>query len=214
MESINVIVDDFADNTKKEKGIYLVDEAENQLQKINVTPDVVTQDVEENKTKPSVATTSATKAVMDIFDPTIRDPPTRIEKNHPTDNIIGELIDGIQTRDKSKRNYQDMVRYVCYTSSIEPKNVKEILQDEYWVKAIQEELEQFVRNDVWTLVSRPKNTNVIGIKWIFKNKSNASGNITRNKTSQLLKDTLKLKVQTLMKHLHLMLELNLLDCCL
>ena len=29
---------------------------------------------------------------------------------------------------------------------------------------------------------RPESTNVIGTKWIFKNKSNASGNITRNKT--------------------------------
>ena len=61
------------------------------MQKINVTPDVVRQDVEENKTEPSVAT----KVVTDILDPTIRDPPTRIEKNHPTENIIGELTDGI-----------------------------------------------------------------------------------------------------------------------
>ena len=38
-----------------------------------------------------------------------------------------------------------------------------------------------MRNDVWTLVFRPKDTNVIGTKWIFKNKSDASGNITRNK---------------------------------
>ena len=74
-----------------------------------------------------------------------------------------------------------MVRYVCYTSSIKPKNVKEVLQDEYWVKAMQEELEQFMRNDVQTLVSRPKDTNVIGTKWIFKNKSDASSNNTRNK---------------------------------
>ena len=131
MESINVVVDDFADDSKKEEGIYLVDEAEDQLQKINVTPDVVMQDVEENKIEPSIATTSAMKDVTDIFDPTIRDPPTRIEKNHPTVNIIGEFTDGIQTRDKPKRNYQDMVKYVCYTSSIEPKNVKEALQDEY-----------------------------------------------------------------------------------
>ena len=41
------------------------------------------------------------------------------------------------------------------------KNVKEALSDELWVIAMQEELEQFVRNDVWSLVSRPKNTNVI-----------------------------------------------------
>ena len=74
-----------------------------------------------------------------------------------------------------------MVRFVCYTSSIKSKNMKEALLDEYWVKAMQEELEQFVRNDVWSLVSRPENTNVIRTKWIFKNKSDASGNITRNK---------------------------------
>ena len=131
MESINIVVDDFVDDSKKDVGIYLIDEIENQLQKINVTLDVVAQDVKENKTEPSVATTSATKAVTDIFDPTIRDPPSRIERNHPTENIIGDLTNGIKTRDKPKRNYQDMVRYVCYTSFIEPKNVKEALQDEY-----------------------------------------------------------------------------------
>ena len=38
-----------------------------------------------------------------------------------------------------------------------------------------------MRNDVWFLVSRPEDTNVIGIKWIFKNKYDAFGNITRNK---------------------------------
>ena len=86
------------DDSRKDEGIYLVDEAENQLQKSNVTPDVVTQDVEENKTEPSVATTSATKVVTNIFDPTIRDPPIRIEKNHPTENIIGDLTDGVETR--------------------------------------------------------------------------------------------------------------------
>ena len=82
---------------------------------------------------------------------------------------------------KPKKNYQDIVRYVCYTSSIEPKNVKEALLDEYWVRTMQDELEQFVRNDVWSLVSRPKDTNVIRTKLIFKNKSDAFGNITRNK---------------------------------
>ena len=88
---------------------------------------------------------------------------------------------GWKQKNKPKNNYQNMVRYICYTSSIEPKNVKEALLDEYWVKTMQKELEQFVRNDVWSLVPRPENTNVIGTKWIFKNKSDASRNITRNK---------------------------------
>ena len=44
-----------------------------------------------------------------------------------------------------------------------------------------EELEQFFRNNVQTLIPRPKNINIIGIKWIFKNKSDEFDNIIRNK---------------------------------
>ncbi|CAM8902599.1 unnamed protein product [Rhodiola kirilowii] len=46
---------------------------------------------------------------------------------------------------------------------------------------MQEELEEFAQNDVWDLVPRPDGVNIISTKWIFKNKSDASGNITRNK---------------------------------
>ncbi|KAK4848808.1 hypothetical protein QYF36_017638 [Acer negundo] len=46
---------------------------------------------------------------------------------------------------------------------------------------MQEELNQFERNEVWTLVPRTKSTNVIGTKWIYTNKSNEDGNILRNK---------------------------------
>ena len=44
-----------------------------------------------------------------------------------------------------------------------------------------EELNQFVRNDVWELAPRPKNVYVIGTKWIFKNKTDEDGEIIRNK---------------------------------
>ena len=44
-----------------------------------------------------------------------------------------------------------------------------------------EELHQFFQNDVWELVSRPKGVNVIGTKWIFKNKSDEHGTVIRNK---------------------------------
>ncbi|CAM8972875.1 unnamed protein product [Rhodiola kirilowii] len=46
-----------------------------------------------------------------------------------------------------------------------------------------EELEEFARNDVWDLVTKHDGVNVIGTKWIFKNKSDATRNITRNKAS-------------------------------
>lgn len=40
-------------------------------------------------------------------------------------------------------------------SQIEPKNEKEALIDEHWLMAMQEELNQFKRNDVWDLIPPP-----------------------------------------------------------
>ena len=45
-----------------------------------------------------------------------------------------------------------------------------------------EELNNFTRNKVWSLVARPKeNHNVIGTKWVFKNNQDEHGQVTRNK---------------------------------
>ena len=46
--------------------------------------------------------------------------------------------------------------------------------------AMQEDLNNFERNQVWTLVERP-NSNVIGKKWVFRNKQDEHGVVTRNK---------------------------------
>jgi hypothetical protein len=45
--------------------------------------------------------------------------------------------------------------------------------------AMQEELKNFERNQVWTLVGRPKK-NMIGTKWVFRNKQDENGVVTRN----------------------------------
>ncbi|KAI0492196.1 hypothetical protein KFK09_026463 [Dendrobium nobile] len=52
---------------------------------------------------------------------------------------------------------------------------------------MQEELNQFVRNDVWELVERPKGQSVVGTKWVFKNKVNDSGVVVRNKARLVAK---------------------------
>jgi hypothetical protein len=44
-----------------------------------------------------------------------------------------------------------------------------------------EELDQIEKNDTWELVPRPNNKNVIGTKWVFINKLNEYGHVTRNK---------------------------------
>lgn len=52
---------------------------------------------------------------------------------------------------------------------------------------MQEELNQFKRNDVWYLTKRPCDKNAIGTKWIFKNKVDEHGTITRNKARLVAK---------------------------
>ena len=69
----------------------------------------------------------------------------------------------------------------CYTSIIELKNHKEALSDEFKINAMHEELSHFKCNKVRDLVSKPQHANVIGTKWIFKNKIDEKGNITINK---------------------------------
>jgi vacuolar-type H+-ATPase catalytic subunit A/Vma1 len=67
-----------------------------------------------------------------------------------------------------------------FVSSLELLKVEQALGDPDWVMAIQEEIKNFKRNQVWTLVERP-NTNIIGTKWVFHNKQDENDVVTRNK---------------------------------
>ncbi|WVZ76211.1 hypothetical protein U9M48_024201 [Paspalum notatum var. saurae] len=49
------------------------------------------------------------------------------------------------------------------------------------IKREGEELNNFTRNEVWELVERPKNYNVISTKWVFHNKHDENGIVVRNK---------------------------------
>jgi len=64
---------------------------------------------------------------------------------------------------------------------IEPTKVDEALADDGWILAMQDELNQFKRNYVWDLVSKPEHKNIIGTKWVFRNKLNEQGEVIRNK---------------------------------
>jgi hypothetical protein len=70
--------------------------------------------------------------------------------------------------------------------SIEPYRVEDALRDSDWVVAMQEELNNFMRNEVWHLVPRP-NQNVVGTKWVFRNKQDEHGVMTRNKAQLVAK---------------------------
>ena len=71
--------------------------------------------------------------------------------------------------------------------TIEPNCFEEANKDEFCNKAMNEELDQIEKNDTWELVPRPKNKNVIGTKWVFKNKLNEYGQVTMNKARLVCK---------------------------
>nr|GEY78884.1 hypothetical protein [Tanacetum cinerariifolium] len=87
-------------------------------------------------------------------------------KNHPLHKIIGDPKSSVRTRGQLVNS----CLFSCLLSSIEPANVAEALRDADWVRAMQEELDQFTILNVWRLVPRPEGKSVIKTKWIFKNK--------------------------------------------
>jgi hypothetical protein len=74
----------------------------------------------------------------------------------------------------------------CFSNTLfvalfEPRDVGHALSDLSWVNAMHEELENFERNQVWTLVDPPRDVNVIGTKRVFKNKQGEDGEVVRNR---------------------------------
>jgi hypothetical protein len=85
-----------------------------------------------------------------------------VQQGHPVDDILGSIQRGVTTCS----HLSTFCVYYSFVSSLEPLKVDEALDDTDWVIAMQEELNNFTRNEVWELVERPKQ-NMIGTKWVF-----------------------------------------------
>nr|GFC16556.1 retrotransposon protein, putative, unclassified [Tanacetum cinerariifolium] len=69
----------------------------------------------------------------------------------------------------------------------EPKNIKEAMADSAWIEAMQEELHQFNRLQVWKLIEKPFGKYVIRLKWLWKNKKDEEQTVIRNKARLVAK---------------------------
>ena len=75
----------------------------------------------------------------------------------------------------------------CFLSKVEPRIVSEALQDDDWYNEIKEKIDKIEKNKIWTLVQTPTDKNVIGTKWVFRNKLDENGEIIRNKARLVCK---------------------------
>ena len=91
-------------------------------------------------------------------------------------NQISEPSQGIKTRSSLSGESN-----LALISEIQPESIDEALMDQNWIEAMKEELNQFEKSKVWTLVSLPKGHSAIGTKWMFRNKLDENGKLIRNK---------------------------------
>ncbi|GJX05882.1 putative ribonuclease H-like domain-containing protein [Tanacetum coccineum] len=96
-------------------------------------------------------------------------PTTRIHKDHPKDQIIGDINSATQTRRMTKIFEEHAMK------------VTQALTDPSWIEAMQDELLQFRLQKVWRLVDLPKGKHAIGTKWVYRNKKDKRGIVVRNK---------------------------------
>nr|GEZ89308.1 Gag-Pol polyprotein [Tanacetum cinerariifolium] len=86
-------------------------------------------------------------------------------KDHPLEQVCGNPSRPIQTR-RHFATYPKMCMYALTVSTDEPKNIKEAMADSAWIEAMQEELHQFDRLQVWELVDKPFGISIIRLKWL------------------------------------------------
>ncbi|GJW21366.1 putative ribonuclease H-like domain-containing protein [Tanacetum coccineum] len=101
-------------------------------------------------------------------------------KDHPLENIIGALDRPVSTR-LQLHEQALFCYYDAFLTSVEPKNYKDALTQACWIEAMQEELHEFERLEVWELVPPPDKAFVITLKWIYKVKLDELGGILKNK---------------------------------
>ncbi|GJU33330.1 putative ribonuclease H-like domain-containing protein [Tanacetum coccineum] len=128
-------------------------------------------------------------------------PTKRVNTIHPQSQILGDLASPVLTRsrahkskfgesafigyvqDQQRINHTDQLHCLsaCFLSQLEPTSIAKALEDPDWVDAMQEEMQQFINQQVWKLVPLPDGKHAIGTKWILKNKRDARGIVVRNK---------------------------------
>nr|GEV28327.1 retrovirus-related Pol polyprotein from transposon TNT 1-94 [Tanacetum cinerariifolium] len=77
--------------------------------------------------------------------------------------------------------------YSSVISKVEPKNFKSAITEDCWFQAMQDEIHEFDRLQVWELVPQPDCVMIIALKWIYKVKLDEYGDVLKNKARLVAK---------------------------
>ncbi|GKA23422.1 putative ribonuclease H-like domain-containing protein [Tanacetum coccineum] len=112
----------------------------------------------------------------------------RWTKDHPIANVIGDPSCSVSTRKQLKTDPM-WCYFDAFLTSIEPKNFKQEMTEPFWIDAMQEEIHEFERLQVWELVPCLDKVMLIKIKWIYKVKIVEFGGVLKNKARLVSQDS-------------------------
>ncbi|GJX61335.1 retrovirus-related pol polyprotein from transposon TNT 1-94 [Tanacetum coccineum] len=104
----------------------------------------------------------------------------RWTKDHPIANVIGNPSRSVSMR-KQLQTDAMWCYFDAFLTSVEPKNFKQAMTELSWIDAMQEEIHEFERLQVWELVPCPDKVLLIKLKWIYKVKTVEFGGVLKNK---------------------------------
>nr|GEY44996.1 Gag-Pol polyprotein [Tanacetum cinerariifolium] len=107
-------------------------------------------------------------------------------KDHSLGNVIGNPSRPISTR-KQRATDALWCLYSSVLSKFEPKNFKSTITKDCWFQAMQDEIQEFDRLQVWELVPQPDCVMIIALKWIYKVKLDEYGDVLKNKARLVAK---------------------------
>jgi len=147
---------------------------ENKTEETSVLPEIQSTEPEDQSAEQEAVTDKISSGLPKEW---------RVPRNLSLDNVIGQVQKGVSTRSALNQ----FCEHMAFVSQTEPKTVADALEDSSWITVMHEELNQFSRNEVWSLVPRTNGMNVIGTKWVLKNKLDEHGVIVRNKARLVTK---------------------------
>ncbi|GJT95153.1 retrovirus-related pol polyprotein from transposon TNT 1-94 [Tanacetum coccineum] len=104
----------------------------------------------------------------------------RCTKDHLIAIVIGDPSRSVSTR-KQLQTDAMWCYFDAFLTSVEPKNFKQAMTEPSWIDAMQEEIHEFERLQVWELVPCPDKVMLIKLKWIYKVKTDEFGGVLKNK---------------------------------
>ncbi|GJR98314.1 retrovirus-related pol polyprotein from transposon TNT 1-94 [Tanacetum coccineum] len=149
----------------------------------------------DNEDTPSSSSTiiedhDAPPIVSSLEEPIANEPITPVVDNNSGKQIqedVVELDENMFINPFSTPEYEKTKNHPIEQVISDPSNIKEAMLDHSWIKSMQDEFNRYKRLDVWELVERHADRNVIKVKWIWKNKTDAENMVIQNKSHLVAK---------------------------